>query len=513
MLLAAEREISARLRTSSAGLFWLLLGLNVINHLLVLIFVNLRYVDSDQAFMWGGVADFAAGRFHEPRWYGQDYSSFIEALIAVPFYWMRLPVYFDLPFATHLLSLFPFMVPAIILYRKQEYQSALLFLSIPLCLSVAFDIVTGIPRGFIGGLAFTAFFVRSLHDPKNMSALALNTVLAVVGYFINPNSLIVSAPVLLYVFLHNYDYRRFYFFVSLVIPAYVLCYFLFDHFYDRHPSYVVYSLNLDLSFSHLKENLLHFNTRLAHIGFFSGSHPWFLYPVFLLLLTALWIFDRKAFYASLLVPVLILLVMFSNKGSDGSTWPFYSYARSYIGVPLFIALFATLIPWRSNFLMTIATVMALTFSLYKLFTFRQTLDRYLEPSGWLGVHLVKMPEALDAIKVYRENCIRHGGQQLMVSNNFWLNTVLAYGGGAVYKDFPLAFETHNERRYWLREELGDHVVDRFVFISSRNDLERRLPMRGFTLKKIDNYGLYLVKDNRLTNQQFMQLSNRAEIDN
>lgn len=484
--------------------FWLLVLLSLIVHGLVFFLVNVRYTDSDQAFMWAGVSDYASGVFMEPRFYGQDYNTFVEAVVALPFYLAGLPVYYSLPLATHVCSLLAFMIPAFYLYRRGWLVRASLFLAVPLCLPLAFDVMTGIPRGFVPGLLFTCFFVHSLHDPHNLRLLTLNSAMSVIGFFVNPNTLLLSAPVLFYLFLKNFRDPRYYLASSVILPVAAACYLLFDLFYDRHPEYVVYSVNLEFSTEHLFGNLAHLHSRIAHVSFFSETHGWFTFVAYLILLVSLWIFNRAAFWASLAVPLVMVVALSSNKGGDGSMWPFYSFGRNYLALPLFFALFISLLKPRNRLSYAFISA-ALAFTIFKLATVNRTVATYLDEKNWLGVHLVKMEDALNVMGFYREVCRQHGTEQLMVSNLFWLNTVLSYGGGAVHDDFPVTFETHYERRYWMRKGRDSLVVPVFVYVSPWSDLVQRLQPDGFRIRKLDDYGLHLVWDNTLTNGEFIKL--------
>ena len=73
---------------------------------------NLEYIDTDQPYMWLGAVDFSQGLFYEPRYYGQSYNTFMEALFAVPLLWFTVPVYVAVPVATHIISAFPFLFTA-----------------------------------------------------------------------------------------------------------------------------------------------------------------------------------------------------------------------------------------------------------------------------------------------------------------------------------------------------------------------------------------------------------------
>ena len=95
-----------RHKRRSLFVFILLLALIVLNRILIFNSAN-QYVDSDQPFQWQGTKDYSEGKFYEPRFYGQNYNTFLEALVAVPFYKAGLPVYKAVPLATHFLFLFP----------------------------------------------------------------------------------------------------------------------------------------------------------------------------------------------------------------------------------------------------------------------------------------------------------------------------------------------------------------------------------------------------------------------
>ena len=96
--------------------------------------LNITVIDSDQPYMWLGARDFARGDFYEPRYYAQDYNTFMEALFAVPFIWMKFPVYYAVPIATHIIFLFPFLFTSFYLFFHKRKIQAILVLSILLCL-------------------------------------------------------------------------------------------------------------------------------------------------------------------------------------------------------------------------------------------------------------------------------------------------------------------------------------------------------------------------------------------
>lgn len=64
-------------------------------------------VDQDQALLWQTALDYASGVFREPRFYGQDYNTALEALLSVPLVRCGVPVYFAVPIITAVLFLVP----------------------------------------------------------------------------------------------------------------------------------------------------------------------------------------------------------------------------------------------------------------------------------------------------------------------------------------------------------------------------------------------------------------------
>jgi len=53
------------------------------------------------------------------------------------------------------------------------------------------------------------FFILSIVKPKHFGFLALNTLLSVFGYFVTPNSVVVSVPMLAFLFFHNYKDKKY----------------------------------------------------------------------------------------------------------------------------------------------------------------------------------------------------------------------------------------------------------------------------------------------------------------
>ena len=492
-------------------LFFVFLALILLTSILLFFSVNINCIDSDQPFMWAGATDYAKGFFYEPRFYGQDYNSFLEPLFAVPLLWCKVPVYYALPIATHVLFLFPFLFTAIYLYAKHKKEQALVVLSVLLCMPVAYDIINALPRGFISGLFFTSFFVLSFINPRNLKFVTLNSLMACMGYFINPNSVIVAAPLLAYLFFINYRHKKYYIVSGLSLLSCIPLYFIFDRFYLLHPDYVVYGLNYSFGLNYFQINISHLDEAFEHISFFMEGRSVILILILLLIPILLYKNNRAAFYAFLIFYLVVLVSFFSGKVREGSPWPFYSYSRMYLGIPLVIGLFSSLINFNSSRIMVLLITLVFLFTGLKFYRFNKDIAYHSEERHWVGVHLVPLKTILGTLKTYKEIAEKNHVDRFLISNGFWLNTYVNYGAQAVYPDFPTTQETNSERRYWVREANNNKVYERFVFVSAVFAIAKQFDTKkACEVQALDDYGLLLVQHNTLTTSDFIKLVKENE---
>jgi hypothetical protein len=491
-------------------IFSTLIVLFILNRIQIYLNVSLNYVDSDQPFMWAGAIDYSKGIFHEPRFYGQNYNSFFEGLVAVPFIWFGLPVYKALPIATQCIFLFPFLFSSIFLCARGQKVNALLVLASVMCMTTGFDIMTSIPRGFVTGVFFSSFFVVSFVNPNDFKMLMLNGVMLLLGYYINPNSVLISAPFLAYLMQFHYKNKKFYWFVLGMMVLFVLLYFVFDYFYKVNPSYVIYGYEHDFSFKYFLENLSHLHQAFIYISFFREGQAWIVILCLFILGLNLYNENRKAFYAFIVFLCFVLLAFFSGKSRDGAEWPWYAYSRVHICIPATLFLFTSIFKFKENIILAVLVLVVISFASFKLISFDKELQKLTNEKLWNGVHLVPMETTLKAVQLYKDYCKKEEVDFLLVSNGFWLNTYLDYGGQAIDKSFPNTLETRAERRYWQRGALNNQTIKKFVFISVLYDLET-YPKQQFKLKRLDDYGLYLVYDNQLKTEAFINWANKTEL--
>jgi hypothetical protein len=491
-------------------MFWTLAGLFILTRAQIFYHLNMNYIDTDQPVMWLGAMDYSAGHFYEPRYYGQNYNTFMEGLFAVPLIWLKIPVYYAVPAATHFIFVFPFLFTAACLFYSNRKIHAILVLSLVICLPVSYDILNGISRGFITGIFFTSFFILSILNPSKLSFILLNTIMAIVGYFVNPNSVLVSGPVLFYIFLYNYKNAKYYLLNLVCLAAALLLHLFFNKLYIDHPDYIVLGLPIEISFKYFSDNILHLNERFAHISPLVENNCIILMTILALLFISLFRQNRNGFYA-LLVFAGILLFSFSvGKTLEGSTWPFISYGRMYLGIPVIICLFIPFLNFDNLKKIAIVSIIPLSFFIYKTAVIKQVVEWQTKPEQFRSLPVFTLKSSLDAISYYKDVCMKNDSKFILVSTGFWLHTVVTYGGPAIHKDYPATQETDSDRRYWIKEKSKNLVEERFIFISSLPDFNKRVPQKDFALQDLDGYGMFLVTGNRLKMSEFISLVVRTE---
>jgi hypothetical protein len=124
-----------------------------------------QWTDEDQAIMWYGAYELLHGRVHEPCFFGQAYNSVLEGWLAVPLLWWGIRYAVAVPLVTVALGLLPFLMLAWAGWRRGQAVVAGLALAVPLILPTRYGMMTGMPRGFVTGVAVGAVSAVLLLPP------------------------------------------------------------------------------------------------------------------------------------------------------------------------------------------------------------------------------------------------------------------------------------------------------------------------------------------------------------
>ena len=399
------------------------------------------------------VKDYSHGIVHEPFFYGQDYNFPLEAWAAVPGYWAGLPPHIILPIISLLFSLTPFFIILHLLYKKEQYASGVLILICLCTLSLKYDLMSGIPRGFVQGLFTASLALLFMQGLTYFKTFIIGFLLAIAFVF-NPNSLFLSVCILFIIWYKNkVNLRLTYIVIFLTGVAVAYCInWQLNHFYTLHPSH-----NL-----HHKDPLQYHLSDLARIGeldaLWTGLSPLFwnfaIINLLIFITFIIYFFKQKKKILGWFTAFIFLMLLASvalSKCADGSMSFLFPYARFYLSIPIIYALLLWLnysnaiqAPRIKPKLLFLIPLLGLGYTIYKT----TSLDIFLEKQLAIdaGVQCMKV-EAL------KTKCSTIQGKMRAKQVNLLVNAdrddKVAYGCPCLWNnDSFLTLNPEYERRTW-----------------------------------------------------------------
>jgi hypothetical protein len=487
-------------------IFYLFVCLFLANHALLYFLINLDFVDSDQPIMWLAAKDFSEGNFYVPRYYGQNYNTMLEALLAVPFLKLGVSVYKAVPIVTHCLAVFPYLFVASFLYKKEKKLQALVCLGFVLCLTTGYYIMNSLPRGFVTGLVFAPFLIISFNSPKNYNWLFINFFLCYLAYLINQNTVLVTVPSIMFFWLKNYKDPIFYSIGFLGLMACLPFDYLLNHFYKIHPGYIVHGGEQYFSFQLFKDAISNLNIYFANISPFADGQSVTLLLFLSFFLLILLYRNINLFFTIFFGMFIVGVALSYSKIHDGVNWSFYSLSRMYLALPLLICLVLSQLKFRVNFIFYIFVLVVIGFNFFKFFNVRKDIVYHTNEKKRFALQVSSIVQIKKMVNLYWNMAKEHKVKDIICVENFWHQDFLIYAGPALYGEFPKTFNPHYDRRHWRFEEEDISVKNSFLILSGKRDYFRdtqiNIPKNQF--KKLDDYGLILVSNNTYTTIDFLR---------
>lgn len=438
------------------SLFFLFMGILLLDRTYSLFYFGFEYTDLDQMITWTGAVDYSQGIFHEPFFYGQAYNYMLESFIAVPLIWFGVPVYIALPIVTTIISLLPFVILAIILFKKKKYFWAYTSLIFPVFLPIEYSFLTTLSRGFIQAHFFVPFLFIPLFDPEKSKNVVILYIASALSFIANQSSVILIVPIFLYIYTYHYRSLWFYLKALLVIPFLYLDH-LAKQFYIAHPERVVHKISgLEIDGKTFKESIT------------STDHFEFLFPFFtnwgilyflcfaLILGIAIYKFKtRSRTILFILSGVSLILITFAipkvqtEFGVPASI--FFTPSRLYLFVPILL-LVSTILLFRDLKNKISWAIILFIFGFKTLIIKNYKIDKSIE----------KVTTNIGAGIDQNKNIIQRAKALEELSNKYQLDLILnsTSNGWTYYFDgyafYPITRKkdvisiTHNgDRRVWL----------------------------------------------------------------
>ncbi len=246
-------------RNYNFTIFFSLLIILIADRVNTLINFCFLYTDIDQVVLWNGAVDYSKGIFHEPFFYGQSYNYMIEALVAVPLLWSSIPVTKSLPIATTIITCTSFISLAYLFYRNKNYFFSQITLAFPVLLTIEYNILTSIPRGFNQAMLASPLLFASLFDSNKKRSMILFYTGAGLSFILNQSAVLIIIPIGAYHFWKEIKNKWFYINAVILIPFYLLDKAA-KHYYVIYPEKDLHKISgTEFDFNTLVNSLLHFN--------------------------------------------------------------------------------------------------------------------------------------------------------------------------------------------------------------------------------------------------------------
>lgn len=493
------------------GIGLVCLCLYICKHYWIVVHFNFNYVDSDQPYMWAAWFDFASLHFYEPRFYGQNYNTHFEAIVAQLFWWVTKNPIYALALATHSLVIGFTLISALVLWCNDLKLQSILWLCFWLCMPAEYDLLCALPRGFVSGFPFllpaVLLLVKSPSDFRRHLAVVIFTL----GLFIHPGIILVVIPVMVYIYTrYNISWTSLLTDLGIFVLACLGCFLLLDCFYFIHPQYIQNDLKSSFSITNLFINIQQLDKLWAYLSlFFTSQALWLLLTLF-----AIWLISkqRARFYALGSVVALLLLSLSSQKSLEGSTWLFMPYSRLYIYLPVFMALGLCIISKPKAIIVVIVFIMSLCNSWYGFaYSFHESIQKSLNPDKWVGVRVYTNTQLKSTFNFYAKALKSYQCNTLCISSTHWLKNPVSYGLGP-YCNTAKWFTTDGatEKRYWIRQQATRVIPKQFLYQSSNFTFKTLKPPAQLQFKGLDDFGLVYVYNNSLTLQAFQDWAKQYE---
>lgn len=447
--------------------------------------------DLDQLLMWQAAREFAAGRFHEPAFWGQDYNTMVEGLLAAPLVFFGLSPAVVTPLMTSVLAVLPFLAFAGIAWRKGRPIGALCCLSIPILLPTRFTLVTSMPRGFIPGIAVAACGAALSMATLTRWRLFAFGALSSLAFSIMPNGLPLIAASS--VFVGAAAHKKWRTGIPIAIGAIGalagMAYHLYRwYFYTvRHPDYLMFpsidtvSVNLSSFLSAIPKAGLFFDDVLPRPFWGGLGLPLCIICVMLVCYGKA---NRCARWAVALSAVVVLGILFNPKVHNASESVFYSYSRFFLAIPYVFALcFASseMVVTSQTKRMAIAAFSIcglLCVVLMHVQFFSQQLEEEMAKPN---------PVAATLTVPLREMTERIGQVQRRRRVAAWvfaeLHRAPSLAGAALLPE-PFVGFLYNDRRRWFAKPNYDRVFRCVAFYGFDSALPARAAALGYQVREV-----------------------------
>ncbi|MCB9261783.1 MAG: hypothetical protein H6607_05350 [Flavobacteriales bacterium] len=443
-----------------------LLFILLIVRLFVLFRFNLNYVDSDELINWIATRDMSQGLFYTPFYYGQFYSTNLEAFFASPLVYLGIPNRLAIPVVSNAIGFAPFVLLFFHFWRKKQMHLAIFSAAIGCLMPIEFHLITSLARGFTGGLLFFFSGFVLLFGSSN-SAKSIGLSFIGLSVLVNPNSILLLFPLSI-LLVYNHLYQNKYNLKLLILPILIFTStFLWLHFFKRnYPELETHVLpTLKASFDIFATGIQKFDYRFRYLVPFFPAQGWVILVLFamILLFRKKLNIEKSLLLAFIAAFVAVFATFAINKTDDGMASVYFPYSRMYLAIPfLFLIPFIFQKALNQRFIQTLSFLAVLS-AIIGLFRLNKVIKYAVNqnPDFVTAISHKQLCQDCEAIKkLYKKS----GAEALVFYSK---SDVYNYGCNAIDPQFKSVLPLY-ERRYWEWEKHNKKVFDRILFLDEKH---------------------------------------------
>lgn len=310
------------------------------------------FTDIDQLIMAVSGVEMSEGNFYEPYFYSQGYNTHLEGLLAVPFIYWGIHPYSSVKLATLLIACIPFFALVVEQVLIKQWFRALLITGLVAILPSDYYETTLLSRGFVTGIFMIWLMYGSWKYPRSGYIATFGAVvMGFLAFWVNPNSVIGTIPLGIYILKETVWDRRRLIWAGLGVLT-VAGLFVMKHlFYLNHP-WIIYfkQLTFSISWEHFIESIRHLDRYTIGVTPGGLSFPLFISFLILLILLLRIAGGHVQFTAYVGYIIGFILVFFGSlflsKTGDCNNSLLYSCSRMYLPMPLFLSIGIVLFPFE-----------------------------------------------------------------------------------------------------------------------------------------------------------------------
>lgn len=435
-------------------------------------------------------------------------------MLSVPLVISGLKLYQALPLITTVLSISPFILISIYLYKKVDKFLGVIPLFISLIMSVEYQMLTSISRGFVTGIFFAIIGILIVYFHKNTASKFFGGLLLGFAIYANPNCLLLS-PILFYTITRK---EHLFYKWKIVLSGIIIgvsSIFINFLFYNNDPELVVHR-SPSLSFS-LDSFLTVINSLDNYFNFISPllwRLGWISLSLFIIVGIALWRHNKRRESLIILSTLIMLLISFSfDKVIESSNSVFFSGSRMFLAYPyliLFTLLMFLKIKIKLNKTIVIRSI--LTISVFALILKVAFFDQFVTHALRGSANTVVEVSKVDRLKLVCEEMLEFGSKNvnLIMANSVDLKYqyLITYGCPCLIEDFPPTYQSKYDRRTWNTKKILNSTYKSLIVNESDTSLNKYLSIPEVKIIKYNKErGWILLINNLKTKSLIKEISN------